>query len=57
MKDLRVIDIGNIIGTFRRLDDVNRIVIPKEYFEYLKYNKNDKLEIFLLQDGLYITKR
>ena len=57
MKDLRIIDIGNTIGTIRRLDNENRIVIPKEYFEYLKYNKNDKLEIFLLQDGLYITKR
>lgn len=57
MKDLRIIDIGNTIGTIRRLDDVNRIVIPKEYFEYLKYDKNDKLEIFLLRDGLYITKR
>ena len=47
------IDIGDTKGVIRRLDILGRIVIPKEFRESLELKEKDKLEIMLLQDGLY----
>lgn len=50
------IDIGDTKGVIRRLDSLGRIVIPKEFRESLELKEKDKLEIILLQDGLYIKR-
>ena len=50
------IDIGDTKGVIRRLDALGRIVIPKEFRESLELKEKDKLEIILLQDGLYIKR-
>ncbi len=43
-------------GITRPLDDVGRIVIPKEIRETLNWDKGDKIDIFITQDGCFIKK-
>ena len=43
-------------GIIRRVDDLGRIVIPKEIRKQLKIGENDPLEIFLSRDGEIILK-
>lgn len=50
------IDLGNTRGLTRNLDELGRIVIPKEFRQELNLRQKDKVEIFLLQDGIYIKK-
>ena len=43
-------------GIIRRIDDLGRIVIPKEIRKQLKIGEGDSLEIFLSTDGEIIIK-
>ena len=43
-------------GIVRRIDDLGRIVIPKEIRRQLKIGESDPLEIFLSRDGEIILK-
>ena len=43
-------------GIVRRIDDLGRIVIPKEIRRQLKIGESDPVEIFLSRDGEIILK-
>ena len=43
-------------GIIRRIDDLGRIVIPKEIRRQLKIGESDPVEIFLSRDGEIILK-
>ena len=43
-------------GIVRRIDDLGRIVIPKEIRRQLKIRESDPVEIFLSRDGEIILK-
>ena len=43
-------------GIIRRVDDLGRIVIPKEIRKQLKIGEGDPIEIFLSRDGEIILK-
>ena len=43
-------------GIIRRIDDLGRIVIPREIRKQLKIGESDPLEIFLSRDGEIILK-
>lgn len=43
-------------GIIRRVDDLGRIVIPREIRRQLKIEESDPLEIFLSRDGEIILK-
>ena len=43
-------------GIVRRIDDLGRIVIPKEIRRQLKIGESDPFEIFLSRDGEIILK-
>lgn len=45
------------VGIVRRIDDLGRIVIPKEMRKELGYNEGDSFEIFKTEDGgVYLRK-
>ena len=50
------INLGNTKGIIRHLDNLGRVVLPKEFRKMLNINEKDKIEIFLLQDGLFMRK-
>lgn len=43
-------------GIIRRIDDLGRIVIPKEIRRQLKVDEGDPFEIFMTKDGEVILK-
>lgn len=43
-------------GINRSMDDVGRVVIPKEIRETLNWNKGDTIDIFITEDGLFLKK-
>ena len=43
-------------GIVRRIDDLGRVVIPKEIRRVLKIREGDPLEIFVENDGEVIFK-
>lgn len=43
-------------GIIRRIDDLGRIVIPREIRKQLKIGESDPVEIFLSRDGEIILK-
>ena len=43
-------------GLERHIDDLGRIVIPKEMREKLNFEKNEKVSITLFEDRIEITK-
>ena len=45
-----------IKGVVRPMDDVGRIVIPKELRDQLNWLKGDKIEIHIHDKGLFIVK-
>lgn len=49
-----IIDTGNTIGVKRHLDNLGRVVLPKEFRKVLDLKEEDSVEIFLLKNGLYI---
>lgn len=52
----RKVNLGETRGIKRKLDNLGRIVIPKEFRESLKFSKNEELEVYLLQDGIFVRK-
>ena len=48
--------IGEVIGIIRNMDDLGRIVIPKELRKTLNINPSDSLEIFATKTGFFIRK-
>lgn len=44
-------------GIIRRIDDLGRIVIPKEIRQSLRINKGENIEIFLDESGKVILKK
>ena len=44
-------------GIVRRMDDLGRVVIPKEVRQRLKINEGAPLEIYLTDDGGVVFKR
>ncbi len=50
------INLGNTKGIIRHLDNLGRVVLPKEFRKELNFNEEDEIEIFLLQDGLFMRK-
>lgn len=44
------------IGVVRRIDDLGRIVIPKEIRRTLKINEGDNLEIYVTDDSIVLKK-
>ena len=47
---------GDTIGIIRKLDDLGRIVLPKELRKSLEVKEGDSLEIFAVKDGFFIRK-
>lgn len=43
------------IGIMRKVDNLGRIVIPKEYRDFYHLNSNDEVFIVDTQEGLLIT--
>ena len=52
----RKINIGETRGIKRKIDDLGRITIPKEFRETLEVKEKDEVEIYLLQDGFFIKR-
>ena len=44
-------------GIVRRIDDLGRIVIPKEIRKTLKIREGDPLEIFTDREGMVVLKK
>ena len=53
---MREPELGETIGIRRNIDDLGRIVIPKEIRRTLEIKDNDTLEIFATQNGIFIRK-
>ena len=53
------IQLGNTRGISRKLDELGRIVIPKEFRKEIGLNEDEKTwaEMFLINDGIYIRKK
>lgn len=45
---------NKIIGIKRKVDSKNRILIPSEYLKELGIKKGADLEMFLVEDGIYL---
>lgn len=43
-------------GIIRRIDDLGRVVIPKEIRRQMRLKENDPMELFLHEDGVFIRK-
>lgn len=52
----RKIDVGETRGLERKFDKLGRIVIPVEFRNILGLKEKDSVEIFLLQDGIFVKK-
>lgn len=46
----------NIVGIIRRVDDLGRIVIPREIRRSLKIEEGEPLEIIGLKNGVFLRK-
>ena len=53
---MKKISLGDTKGLIRKLDNLGRITLPKEFRDTLNINITDKVEIYLLQDGIFIKK-
>ena len=53
---MKQVDLGETKGTKRKIDDLGRVVLPKTFRESLNLNKKEEVEIYLLQEGIYIKK-
>lgn len=43
-------------GIVRRIDDLGRVVIPKEIRRHFKLNEGDPVEVFVATDGILFKK-
>lgn len=50
-------NLGETLGIIRRLDDLGRVVIPKEIRKSLSIKNGDAVEIFATQRGIFIKKK
>ena len=50
------VNTGETRGVIRKIDNLGRIVIPKEFRDVLNLKIKDDAEIYLLKDGIYIKK-
>lgn len=50
------INIGETRGVIRKIDELGRVTLPKEFRDTLELEEKDEIEIFLLKDGFYIRK-
>lgn len=50
------INTGETKGVIRKIDELGRITLPKEFRDTLELKEKDGVEIFLLKDGFYIKK-
>lgn len=58
MKNNKIeINIGNTKGISRKLDNLGRIVLPMEFRKEIGLKPKDPVEIYLLENGFYITKK
>ena len=57
MKDIRRVLYLKATGIVRRIDDLGRVVIPKEIRRTLRIREGDPLEIFTDTDGQVILKK
>lgn len=46
----------NVVGIIRRVDDLGRIVIPREIRRSLKIEEGEPLEIIGLKNGVFLRK-
>lgn len=53
---MRQPNVGDTIGIIRHLDELGRIVIPKELRKTLKVEDGDPLEIFATREGFFVRK-
>ncbi len=53
---MKKINLGETRGIIRKLDELGRVVLPKEFRDTLELKEKDKVEIYLLQDGFFIKK-
>lgn len=51
------IDLGNTKGLTRRLDNLGRVTLPKEFRNELNIKDISKVEIFMVQDGIFIREK
>ena len=51
------INLGNTKGIIRHLDNLGRVVLPKEFRKELNLNEEDEIELFLLKNGIYLKKK
>lgn len=53
------IQLGDTRGISRKLDELGRVTLPIEFRKELGLNENEKnwVEIFLVNDGIYIRKK
>ena len=51
------INTGNTRGITRCVDDLGRIVIPMEFRKELRLNIKDPVNIYLLENGVYVEKK
>ena len=49
-------NLGETRGIIRKIDDLGRATLPKEFRDALKMKNKDAVEIYLLQDGIFIKK-
>ena len=50
------INLGNTRGLIRKLDGLGRVTLPQEYRKTLEMKERQEVEIFLLENGIYIRK-
>lgn len=50
------INLGETRGLERKFDKLGRIVIPIEFRNALGLREKDRVEIFLMQNGIFIKK-
>ena len=50
------VNTGEIIGLKRKIDELGRVTLPKEFRKDLNINEKDTVEIFQTKNGVFIRK-
>lgn len=48
--------LDKVIGPIRKIDDLGRVVVPKEYREILDIKEDDKIEFIIRNNKLELKK-
>ena len=51
------VNVGETKGIKRKLDPLGRFVVPMEFRKELDIKEGDKVEMFLIKDGIFIRTR